>query len=138
MLLPYKRYADFSGRSRRKEYWLFTLLAVIVYALSFMMIMAGMPTPQYSAYGAVPQEPTGIFYIGAALLGIFALASFIPALAVAVRRLHDTEKSGWFLLLNFIPLGGLILLIFFCMEGTKGANKYGADPKDPDNLAAFA
>lgn len=61
---------------------------------------------------------------------LYALATFLPGLAVAVRRLHDTDRSGWFLLVAFVPfVGGLILLIFLVEEGTRGRNQYGRDPK---------
>ncbi|MDZ3831226.1 MAG: DUF805 domain-containing protein [Sphingopyxis sp.] len=63
-------------------------------------------------------------------LGIFALATIIPSIAVAVRRLHDQDKSGWFYLLSFIPyVGGIILLVFMCIDGTRGPNRFGPDPK---------
>ena len=77
--------------------------------------------------------------LGGALLGIFALGSFIPALAVQVRRFHDQDKSGWMVLLAFIPfIGGLIVLVFMCLEGTRGGNRFGPDPKDPASAATFA
>jgi uncharacterized membrane protein YhaH (DUF805 family) len=135
MLMPYRRYADFSGRSRRKEYWMFALLFVIVYAVGFALLMAG----------GMAMDPTGqtapgaLFYLGAGLLGIFVLGSFVPALAVQVRRFHDQDKSGWFVLLNFIPyVGGLIVLVMMCLDGTKGANRFGEDPKDPTSAGVFS
>lgn len=72
------------------------------------------------------------------LVLIFALAIFVPALAVQVRRFHDQDKSGWFVLLGLIPLvGGLITLVFMCLEGTRGSNKFGPDPK-ADPAGAFS
>lgn len=135
MLLPYKRYADFSGRSRRKEYWMFALMFLIVYAIGFGLMFSGMPGMTTDGTQSAP----GVgFYIGTGLLGIFVLASFIPALAVQVRRFHDQDKSGWFVLLNFIPyVGGLIVLVMMCLEGTRGANRFGADPKDPNSAGVF-
>ena len=107
----FQRYADFEGRSRRKEYWMFTLFNLIfIYGL--MILMSFSPLLM-------------IIYL------IYLLATIIPSLAVAVRRLHDVEKSGWFILLGFIPLvGAVILLVWMVSEGTKGPNKYGPDPKD--------
>lgn len=64
---------------------------------------------------------------------------FIPGLAVQVRRFHDQDKSGWFILLGFIPyIGGLILFVFMCLEGTRGPNRFGPDPKDPYSEDVFA
>jgi uncharacterized membrane protein YhaH (DUF805 family) len=72
---------------------------------------------------------------GSMILGLFYLAIFIPALAVQVRRFHDQDKSGWFVLLNFIPLvGGLIVFIFMCLDGTRGDNRFGPDPKMADHI----
>lgn len=135
MLLPYKRYADFSGRSQRKEYWMFVLLFVIVYVVGLGLMMAG----GFSMSGAGMAEPGMIFYLGAAILGIFILASIIPSIAVQVRRFHDQDRSGWMFLLNFIPyVGGLVVLVFMCLEGTRGPNRFGPDPKDPASAEVFA
>ncbi len=72
------------------------------------------------------------------LLGLYGLAVLIPSLAVQVRRFHDQDKSGWFILLGLIPyLGGLVLLIFMCLEGTRGRNRFGADPRDPYGADVF-
>lgn len=134
MLMPYRRYADFSGRSRRKEYWMFTLLSVIVSIVLVGLLFGGMSAsetgePQMGVLG----------YLGAGLLGIFVLASFIPSLAVQVRRFHDQDKSGWFILLGFIPyVGGIIALVFMCLEGTRGPNRFGPDPKDPGSTDVFS
>ncbi len=105
----FKKYADFNGRARRSEYWYFFLFNIIA-----LMVAAGID----SLYG-MP-----------VLYGIYALASFIPGLAVAIRRLHDTDKSGWFILIALIPLIGLILIYFMCVDGTPGTNKYGPNPKE--------
>ncbi len=119
MLLPLKRYADFSGRSRRKEYWMFVLGMILV---CFVIgLVAGILSVIVGKW------------ISNLASGLFALAIIIPSLAVAVRRLHDTDKSGWFLLLGLIPLvGGIILLVFYCTDGTPGPNRFGADPKTSD------
>ena len=126
MLLPLKRYADFSGRSRRKEYWMFVLgvfLAAIV--LSIIEGILGMSGMVGGVYGP--------------LTTIFLLAVIIPSIAVQVRRFHDQDKSGWMVLLALIPiLGGLAVLIFMCLEGTRGSNRFGPDPKDPASAQVFA
>lgn len=120
MLMPLKRYADFQGRSRRKEYWMFFLGYLIVAVL--LGVIGGV-------FGSAGEGASGLFLV---LFGIFVLAIFIPALAVQVRRFHDQDRSGWFVLLNFIPyVGGLIVLVFMVLEGTRGPNRFGPDPKDP-------
>jgi uncharacterized membrane protein YhaH (DUF805 family) len=83
--------------------------------------------------------PSALFFWGFALLGIFGLATIIPSIAVQVRRFHDQDKSGWFVLLNLVPyIGALIVLVFMFIEGTKGPNRFGPDPKDPANAEVFA
>lgn len=112
----FENYANFNGRARRSEYWYYTL-ANIVFAIAAMIIdnVAGL------AFENIGYGP---------LYSLYALAVLIPGLAVAVRRLHDVNKSGWFLLIAFVPLIGAIwLLVLFCKEGDKGANQYGEDPK---------
>lgn len=128
MLMPLRRYADFQGRSRRKEYWMFYLfyLACIIVPYILMLVLGG-GKPGGSALAIIP----------ALILLVVALGFFIPTLAVSVRRLHDQDKSGWFLLLAFVPLVSLVLLVFFCLDGTKGPNKYGPDPK-ADVVSAFS
>lgn len=129
MLMPLRRYADFNGRSRRKEYWMFILLQVIVIIPAVIIIML---------VGAMDDGSGGmssIAMIFMLLAGLFFLALLIPSLAVQVRRFHDQDKSGWFVLLNFIPyIGGLIVFVFMCLEGTKGDNQYGSDPKMDQNV----
>jgi uncharacterized membrane protein YhaH (DUF805 family) len=131
MILPLKRYADFQGRSRRKEYWMFVLLQILI--LVPLVLIAGVLGG--SADPANPFGSIGVMIIGA----VYLLAFFIPGLAVQVRRFHDQDKSGWFVLLGFIPyIGGLITLVFMCLEGTKGSNRFGPDPKDPYAEDVFA
>ena len=134
MLMPLKRYAEFSGRSRRKEYWMFILFEIILFAV--VGLVAGM----LFGFGDPGDPATGA--LGGAVLILFVLlglALFIPALAVTVRRFHDQDKSGWFVLLTFIPyLGSLILIVFMCLEGTKGPNRFGPDPKGDDHSEVFA
>jgi uncharacterized membrane protein YhaH (DUF805 family) len=135
MLMPLRRYADFSGRSRRKEYWMFTLFVLLVYlAMGILFFVGGGATGLFDQTGGAP-ELGAMGWIGLSLFIIFALAIFVPSLAVIVRRLHDQDKSGWFILLQFIPyIGGVIMLIFMCIDGTRGENRYGPDPKG-ENIA---
>jgi uncharacterized membrane protein YhaH (DUF805 family) len=122
MLMPLKRYADFNGRSRRKEYWMFALFTFIVYIVLYALMFMGMD------YETGQPGVLGMLAMG--LLGLFALGVLVPSIAVAVRRFHDQDKSGWFVLLALIPfIGGLILLVFMCLEGTRGPNRFGEDPK---------
>jgi uncharacterized membrane protein YhaH (DUF805 family) len=128
MLMPYRRYAEFYGRSRRMEYWMFTLFNVLVVFASLILLFAG-GVPETDEYGNAVGEPGALFYIACLLYLLFALVSFIPSLAVTIRRLHDTDRSGWWFLISFIPLGGLVLLIFTLLDGTPGENRFGPDPK---------
>jgi len=112
-----KQYADFSGRARRKEYWMFTLFNII-FAIVAMIIDNVVGT-------ASPELGYGVFY------GLYALAVFIPGLAVAVRRLHDVGKSGWMILIALIPLIGAIwLLVLMVTDSNPGENQYGQNPKE--------
>jgi uncharacterized membrane protein YhaH (DUF805 family) len=127
MILPYRRYFEFGGRSRRREYWMFVLFTVLVNA-----VLEAVFGTRTSGYG-----PTGASFavtmqggLGEVISGLFALASLIPGLAVSVRRLHDQDRSGLLLLLALIPfLGWFALLVLMCLEGTRGPNRFGADPK---------
>lgn len=126
MTLPLKRYVDFSGRSRRKEYWMF-VLGVFIAAVILGIIegIAGLSGMVGGVYGP--------------LTTLFLLGILIPSIAVQIRRFHDQDKSGWFVLLALIPfLGGIVVLVFMCLEGTKGPNRFGPDPKDPANAEVFA
>jgi uncharacterized membrane protein YhaH (DUF805 family) len=114
-----KKYATFSGRARRKEYWMFTLINIII-----SMIILAIDT----AIAGGNIENKGV--IG----NIYSLALFIPSLAVSVRRLHDVNKSGWYLLLWLLPIIGWIwLLVLHVTEGDSGSNEYGNDPKSEGN-----
>lgn len=132
MLLPYRRYAEFSGRSRRMEYWMFRLFEFGALIALSVLIM-GLSAAAGSAGG---DTAGGVFgSIGVLLIVAFVLGSFIPGLAVTVRRLHDTGRSGWMLLISLIPLiGPIVLLVFLFSDGTRGTNEYGSDPKD-ENLS---
>lgn len=104
----YKKYADFTGRARRKEYWMFALFYLIVYiVLSVIDSILGIP----------------------ALTLLFSLGSLIPSLSIGARRLHDTGRSGWWQLLALIPLIGAIILIVFLVQDSHPDNEYGPNPK---------
>lgn len=139
MLLPYKRYFDFSGRSRRKEYWMFFLFVMIIELILAALLFSQIPLTDYGMMDW-PTEGVGTgFYALMVVAFVFGLGTIIPQIAVQVRRFHDQDKSGWFVLLNFIPyVGFLIVLVFMFIEGTRGPNRYGADPKDPSNSEVFA
>ena len=112
-----KKYAVFNGRARRKEYWFFYLF-YIIFAIVFIFI---------DGVTGTLNEKVGM----GVLSGIFVLAMLIPGIAVAIRRLHDTGRSGWWILLSLIPLiGGLWLLVLMVLDGTQGQNQYGPDPKE--------
>lgn len=133
MLLPLKRYADFSGRSRRKEYWFFTLgVSLVAVLLAVAGIVLGGGADAAATDGGLFAGP---FII---LLLLFGAGLFIPSIAVQVRRFHDQDKSGWFVLLNFIPyIGGLVVLVFMLLEGTRGPNRFGEDPKASGETGSF-
>ncbi|MFP3975564.1 MAG: DUF805 domain-containing protein [Dehalococcoidia bacterium] len=105
-----KKYAVFSGRARRKEYWMFVLFnAIIAFVLAFAEVFVGGP---------------GV------LANLYTLAVLIPSVAVSVRRLHDITRSGWWLLVGLIPLiGTILLLIFMVQDSESGDNQYGPNPK---------
>lgn len=112
-------YANFQGRARRQEFWMFYLFHIIfIFVFAFLggMMSAG--------------TDSGIPFI---LIGVYFLATLIPYIALAVRRLHDTGKSGWYFLLTLIPyVGGIIMIVFMAQNGDVGTNKYGPDPKNPE------
>lgn len=124
MLMPLRRYAEFSGRSRRKEYWMFALLNFLIAA--FVGVVTLVMAVSVSSESAMMVVVTPVLI----LWFLLSLALVIPGLAVTIRRLHDLDKSGWTILLALIPLiGPIILLIFYCTEGTRGPNRFGPDPK---------
>ena len=114
------KYADFNGRARRKEYWMWTLYYTIV--LLFAMVLDNVIGLNFELFG----QPLdyGWLYV---TIGITHL---IPGLGIVVRRLHDVGKSGWFYLIILIPLIGFIwILVLFCTDGVKEDNKWGSNPK---------
>ena len=174
MLMPLKRYADFSGRSRRMEFWMWQLFkfAVVFGVMILMMILGGA-----ALMGASNGDPGALMAAGGVvlilylLLLLFGLAIIIPDIAVTVRRLHDTDRSGWWILAAVAPYIGLLvpgglavsppdmggiagmigfvallatiglaimLLVFYFMEGTRGPNRFGPDPKGANTGEVFA
>ena len=115
-----KKYADFNGRARRSEYWYFYLINfLITFGLGFLAGLAGGINPNSSA-----------MMIPFVLTLLYSLVIFIPSLAVSVRRLHDINRSGWWLLIGMIPvIGAIVLIVFFVQDSQPGGNRYGPDPK---------
>jgi uncharacterized membrane protein YhaH (DUF805 family) len=162
MFMPLKRYAEFSGRSRRMEYWMFLLFVLLLWLVFGVIIVAFAGAALMSGGGlrSMMAMGGGIVII-AALAMLIWLALLIPSLAVGVRRLHDTERSGWWLgaliivdvasaflrAANGGALGtiaslatlvlAIVLLVFYCLDGTKGPNKYGPDPKGAVDAEVF-
>ena len=111
-----KKYAQFSGRARRKEYWFFALFSTLISLLLIMIDSATGTLRVASGFGL--------------LSGLYSLAVLIPSLAVAVRRLHDTNRSGWWLLISIIPLiGAIVLIVFLASDSDPETNEYGPNPK---------
>ena len=112
-----KQYADFSGRARRKEYWMFVLFNMI-----FAIVAMGLDNAFGIAIGEIGYGP---------LYGIYGLVLFIPSLAVSVRRLHDVGKSGWMILIPIIPIIGAIwLFVLMVTDSNPERNQYGENPKE--------
>lgn len=110
------KYVDFSGRARRSEFWYFALLSFLVGIVT--SILDAILGTDYDTGGGLVNT-------------VASLALFLPSLAVAVRRLHDTGRSGWWILIGLIPIVGLILLIvWYCSHTVPGDNQYGPDPKN--------
>ena len=106
----WKKYAEFSGRARRKEYWMFALFNFLA-SVALTIV-------------------DGILGTNGGLGGLYTLAVLIPSIAVAARRLHDTDRSGWWQLIALIPLiGFIILLVFLCSDSKPGENRFCLNPK---------
>jgi uncharacterized membrane protein YhaH (DUF805 family) len=112
------KYATFSGRARRSEYWYFILFYLVVY-VAFLVA------------GAVTKSSSPMLSLVLQLLGaVFSLAMFVPSIAVSVRRLHDTDRSGWWFFIVLVPLvGSIVLLVFFLLDSQPGDNSFGPNPK---------
>lgn len=179
-LRPLKRYAEFSGRSSRAEFWWYWLFLMIAYVVLWIGLFAAIRIGAAAATTAnqSPLAIFGAFGILSVILLLFWLVLFVPSLAVQVRRLHDTNRSGWwigalwlfYLVYMIVSFGSLfstrmasdgsmpnmtalaamsiialvvfvysiVLLVFWCLPGTKGANRFGEDPYGPDVHQVFA
>ena len=114
-LQPIKKYTDFSGRATRSEFWLFLLFtSIIAFILGYIDASLGTYDP-ISGFGF--------------LSGLFILATILPYTAVAIRRLHDTNKSGWMYLLVLIPVVNFYILVLMCFDSDEGENDYGPNVK---------
>jgi len=124
-LVALKKYAVFAGRARRKEFWFFTLFNVLIaVALAIIDMFTG-----------TFDEDVGL----GLLSGLYALALIVPSIAVTVRRLHDTDRSGWWYLLVLVPLiGGLVILVFMLLDSTPGSNRFGPNPKEESGPGVLA
>lgn len=121
MFQPFKKYADFQGRARRSEYWLFSLFCFIVGMVFTILRIA---TGGLESLESGRMDPIGILNL------VFSLAILVPSLAVGFRRLHDTNRSAWWILIGIIPIiGWIVLLVFNLLPGTPGLNRFGPDPK---------
>lgn len=126
MLLPLRRYADFSGRSCRREYWMFALMHGVIGMLLYLPVLTAIA-------GAPAGPPPAILGVALPLFALYVLVMAVPALAVQVRRLHDLDRSAWGLLWGLLPVAGLFILLYFMgQRGTAGPNRYGADPVTDD------
>ncbi|GBF05606.1 hypothetical protein DAERI_050115 [Deinococcus aerius] len=130
-------YADFRGRARRRDFWMFSLInTVVVILLELPLLLSSVGA---AAAGQEDWNPGGLAMLSLVLTILYALFIFVPSLAVTIRRLHDTGRSGWWYLINFVPfVGGLVLFIFLVMESQPGANKWGPNPKGMEATAAPA
>ncbi|WP_116215061.1 DUF805 domain-containing protein [Streptomyces olivoreticuli] len=107
-----KKYAVFSGRARRQEYWMFTLISTVI---SIVLAIADT-----------------VLGTGEIIEAVYTLALLLPMIAVTVRRLHDTDRSGWWFLIGLVPIvGWIVMLVFMCLDSTPGHNNYGSSPKQP-------
>jgi len=112
----WKNYINFQGRARRKAYWMFILFNLIA------LVILGLIE---SAIGLSGQNGYGI------LTGLYTLAMILPLIALAVRRLHDTGRSGWWILIGLVPLvGPIVLIVFYVTDSQPGSNEYGPNPKE--------
>lgn len=115
-VIPFKKYADFTGRAQRSEYWYFVLFNTLI---SF-----GLSLIDFAIGTGDPSTGMGLFS------GLFSLAILIPSISVGARRLHDTDRSGWWMLLALIPVIGVIVLIaLFAFDSQPETNRFGPNPK---------
>lgn len=135
------KYAQFHGRARRREYWLFVLFVFVAVGVAASVDFT-LGLASYWSYWDRPWSFGQVFPVHVMWAGPFTtvltLLLIIPSLAVTVRRLHDTDRSGAWVLINFLPIiGGLIVLILTLIDGTEGPNDYGRDPKQRRRLERY-
>jgi uncharacterized membrane protein YhaH (DUF805 family) len=141
ILMPVRKlYPAIAGRSRRKEFWaffLFNFLLVVAFFALFGSVIGAAAFSPDNAAAAIGAGTVLLFLLMIPFAFWMYLA--VPAtIAVMARRLHDQDRSAWLMLLMIIPyLGFLIMLVFMCLEGTRGPNRYGPDPKDPQGVNVF-
>jgi len=156
MILPFKRYADFNGRSRRMEFWMFQLLNIIlatvlagpffVSAIGASIAAGGGPAGEEAMAKALLSGGMGLSMIGFLLYMLYVLVALIPSIAVTVRRLHDRNMSGWWyaglVVASILPFVGFVasiaMFVITVLPGTDGENRFGPDPKNPYNEDVFA
>jgi uncharacterized membrane protein YhaH (DUF805 family) len=158
MLLPFRRYADFRGRSRRREFWMFQLFNFGVAAALMLPAILIAPSTSSSSlrrgeeglaasasfHSDFSGSPVSLALV--TIFGLYWLAILVPSIAVTVRRLHDRNRSGWWYVAAVVPIiipflgliPALALLVFLLLPGTAGDNRFGADPKDPYSEEVFA
>lgn len=134
------KYADFNGRASRSEFWWYYLAYMVV--VFTLYLLAVIPTAAMSAsdpYATESQELPAFAVVAMLLLFAVVVGFLLPTIAVVVRRLHDTDRSGFYYFMSFIPfVGGIIMLVFLAGSGTPGPNRFGPDPKAGAALAAQA
>jgi len=113
-----EKYVDFDSRARRAEYWYFRLFMFISFLPFVFILICG-----------AALESEILILSGIGLIALLSIGFILPSLSVTIRRLHDTNKSGWFYLIAFVPAGGIILFVFTVIEGDRRSNLYGPDPK---------
>jgi len=116
-----RKYAVFSGRARRTEYWMFQLVNIVIGVIGTLCVALTLPT---MSRGRNPLA--GLILV---ICLVYVLVAIVPSLAVSVRRLHDINFSGWWLLISLVPMGGLAILVFHLLDSTPGPNQYGPNPK---------
>ncbi len=134
--LFWKNYFKFSGRSRRSEFWWASLINNTILVIGYLFYYISLSSQSNNYYSSNTSSGGGDFIL--ILMIVFSLATFIPSIALVVRRLHDTGRSGWWLLLGLIPfvnyIGGIILFIFECQDSQPGINQWGVSPKYAINI----
>jgi uncharacterized membrane protein YhaH (DUF805 family) len=121
----FRNYVNFSSRASRSEYWYFVLFIALVF-----IVLSILDKSMDHISTDTASTPALVLLFAFALVEIIVgLGIILPSISIAVRRLHDLDKSGWWYLLNLVPLiGAIVLLVWYCMRGTVGNNRFGPDP----------